>query len=99
MPEELMQRFTTVPYVPLLSCPPYPGDADTSFWPSLSALHPSDLLLKVFKRQKLRVASYGPPPEGDPHPEGPHRAWHGYNWGDEADYSKEPYDGQIGFRV
>lgn len=95
VPDGLMRTYKAVPYVPLLACPPYPTDAAASVWPSLPSLHPSDLLLRVFERQKLRVASYGPqPPAGAaPHPAGPHRASHGYDWGEEGDYSKPPYKG------
>ncbi|XP_026191141.1 uncharacterized protein LOC34621387 [Cyclospora cayetanensis] len=93
VPNVLMQRYKTVPYVPLLACPPYTGPSGPSFWPELSDLHPSDLLLKVLNRQSLRVASYGPPPSKDEDKLGASRAARGYNWGHEGDYSKPQISG------
>ncbi|KAL8433436.1 hypothetical protein ACSSS7_003882 [Eimeria intestinalis] len=92
---ELMRTYPTVPYVPLLSCPP--GSGDPSSWPAVSDLHPSDLLLDVLRKGQLRVASYGPPDaaieQGEDRP--PHqRAAHGYDWGKEGNYTEKPYKGE-----
>ncbi|KAL8273158.1 hypothetical protein Esti_002916 [Eimeria stiedai] len=91
---ELMREYRTVPYVPLLACPPSGGSPDPSSWPSVSDLHASDLLLEVLRSETLRVASYGPPdPQAKEQGGAPHRAPHGYDWGAEGNYSQKPYKG------
>lgn len=90
--EELISRYPNVPYIPFMGCPPKSNGLGQSLWPSVDSLHPSDLLLRVLERGELRVASYGQPPV-TPHPAGPDRAFKGFDWSFEANYSEDPPTG------